>query len=164
MIIGDRISKLDRDKFTPDYKVSVPTDLSSLHLPLTKKYTGQPISVDFQEADLHAVFRFLAEVSGLNIVVSDKIKGTVTLKLHRVPWDQVLDIVLANYGLGYVMIGNVMRIATLEEIKAESDRYKDYLTSIKDIQERGSINNQNLSVKICQRRYNSIKVERNCNR
>jgi len=148
MIIGDRISKLDRDKFTPDYKVSVLTDLSSLHLPLTKKYKGQPISIDFQEADLHAVFRFLAEVSGLNIVVSDKIKGTVTLKLHRVPWDQVLDIVLANYGLGYVMIGNVMRIATLDEIKAESDRYKDYLTSIKDIQERGP-----LTTKIFQLKY-----------
>jgi type IV pilus assembly protein PilQ len=147
MIIGNRISKLDRDKLTPDYKVSLPTDLSSLNLPLTKKYKGQPISVDFQEADLHAVFRFLAEVSGLNIVVSDKIKGTVTLKLHRVPWDQVLDIVLANYGLGYVMIGNVMRIATLDEIKAESDRYKDYLTSIKDIQEKGPLTTKTFQLK-----------------
>jgi type IV pilus assembly protein PilQ len=147
MIIGDRISKLDRDKFTPDYKVSVLTDLSSLHLPLTKKYKGQPISIDFQEADLHAVFRFLAEVSGLNIVVSDKIKGMVTLKLHRVPWDQVLDIVLANYGLGYVMIGNVMRIVTIDEIKAESDRYKDYLTSIKDIQERGPLTTKTFQLK-----------------
>jgi type IV pilus assembly protein PilQ len=147
MIIGDRISKLDRDKFTPDYKVSVLTDLSSLHLPLTKKYKGQPISIDFQEADLHAVFRFLAEVSGLNIVVSDKIKGMVTLKLHRVPWDQVLDIVLANYGLGYAMIGNVMRIVTIDEIKAESDRYKDYLTSIKDIQERGPLTTKTFQLK-----------------
>ena len=148
MITGDRISKLDQEKFIPDYKVSVPPDLSSLNLPLTKKYKGQLISVDFQEADLHAVFRFFAEISGLNIVVSDKVKGTVTLKLHRVPWDQVLDIVLANYGLGYVMIGNVMRIVTLDEIKAESDRYKDYLASVKDIQEKGP-----LTTKIFQLKY-----------
>jgi len=148
MIIGDKITELAKDKIIPEYRISQLTDQSTLHLPLTKKYKGQPISVDFQEADLHAVFRFLAEVSGLNIVVSDKVKGSITLKLNRVPWDQVLDIVLANHGLGYVMLNNVIRIATLDEIKAESDKYRDFITSIKDIQEKGP-----LSTKIFQLKY-----------
>ncbi|MGC9141406.1 MAG: type IV pilus secretin PilQ [Caldimicrobium sp.] len=139
-IIGDKIIKSYEDSLKlPEYSYPAQPDLTHLKLPFMKKYTGNPVSVDFQEADLHAVFRLLAEVGNINIVVSEKVKGTITLKVKQVPWDQLLDIILANHGLAMIKLGNVIRIAPLDEIKAESDRYKDYLTSLKDIQERGPL-------------------------
>ncbi len=137
-IIGDKIIKSYEDTLPlPEY--TYPMATTDIKLPFTKKYTGQPVSIDFQEADLHAVFRLLAEVGNINIVVSDKVKGTITLKVKQVPWDQLLDIILANHGLAMVKLGNVIRIATFDELKAEKDKYKDYLTSLKDIQERGPL-------------------------
>jgi type IV pilus assembly protein PilQ len=139
-IIGDKIIKSYEDSLQlPEYSYPAQPDLTSLKLPFMKKYTGNPVSVDFQEADLHAVFRLLAEVGNINIVVSEKVKGTITLKVKQVPWDKLLDIILANHGLAMMKLGNVIRIAPLDEIKVESDRYKDYLTSLKDIQERGPL-------------------------
>lgn len=123
----------------PKYQYPIIPTASSPQLPFTKNYNGTPISVDFQEADLHAVLRLLAEVGNLNIIVSEKVKGSVTLRLKQVPWDQILDIILANYGLAMLQIDNVIRIAPLDDIKAESDRYKDYLSSLKDIQEKGPL-------------------------
>ncbi len=139
-IIGDKILRSYEDTLQlPEYIYPMQPDLTKVQLPFTKKYTGTPVSVDFQEADLHAVFRLIAEVGNLNIVVSDKVKGSITLKVKQIPWDQLLDIVLANYGLAMMKLGNVIRIATIDEIKAESDKYKDYLTSLKDIQEKGPL-------------------------
>lgn len=126
----------------PGQRISGP-----MELPFIKKYTGTPISVDFQEADLQAVFRLLAEVGNINIVVSEKVKGTITLKVKQVPWDQLLDIVLANHGLGMMKLENVVRIAPLDELKAETDKYKDYLTSLKDIQERGPLKIKTFSLR-----------------
>jgi len=147
-IIGDKIIKSYEDTLQlPEYSYPVQTDTTEVKLPFTKKYTGTPVSVDFQEADLHAVFRLLAEVGNINIVVSDKVKGSITLKVKQVPWDQLLDIVLANHGLAMMKLGNVIRIAPLEEIKAESDRYKDYLTSLKDIQEKGPLTTKTFQLK-----------------
>ncbi|MCX8041757.1 MAG: type IV pilus secretin PilQ [Thermodesulfobacteriaceae bacterium] len=143
IIRGEKVFKKPLDevdkKFFPKYELPSYENQKNVELPFTKVYKGVPISVDFQEADLHAVLRLLAEVGKFNLVVSEKAKGSITLKLHQVPWDQVLDIVLANFGLGMIKIGNVLRIAPIEEIKAESDKYRDYLTSIKDIQERGPL-------------------------
>ncbi|MEW6328042.1 MAG: type IV pilus secretin PilQ [Thermodesulfobacteriota bacterium] len=87
-----------------------------------KVYTGQKISLDFQNADIHNVFRLLAEVSKLNIVASDDVTGKVTLKLDRVPWDQALDVVLAAKGLGMVRTGNVIRVAPLARVAEENKR------------------------------------------
>ncbi|MCS7199137.1 MAG: type IV pilus secretin PilQ [Caldimicrobium sp.] len=131
----------------PKYHLPFTTSPAPLQLPFTKRYVGPPISVDFQEADLHAVFRVLAEVGNINIVVSDKVKGNITLKVKQVPWDLILDVILANYGLGMMSLGNVMRIAPLEEIKTESDKYKDYLTSLKDIQEKGPLTTKTFQLK-----------------
>ncbi|MFN4132449.1 MAG: secretin N-terminal domain-containing protein, partial [Caldimicrobium sp.] len=131
----------------PSYEYPSAKFKEQVELPFTKKYTGMPISVDFQEADIHAVFRLLAEVGNINIVVSEKVKGSVTLKVKQVPWDQVLDIVLASQGLGMMKLENVIRIAPLDELKAESDKLKDYLTSIKDIQERGPLKMKTFQLK-----------------
>lgn len=82
-------------------------------------FKGRPISIDFQDADIRQVLRIIAEVSGLNIVVSEKVKGKVTLRLEKVPWDQVLDIILQTYQLGMIKRGNVIRIAPIEQLKKE---------------------------------------------
>ncbi|MFZ5994056.1 MAG: type IV pilus secretin PilQ [Thermodesulfobacteriota bacterium] len=87
-----------------------------------KVYTGQKISLDFQNADIHNVLRLLAEVSKLNIVASDDVTGKVTLKLDKVPWDQALDVVLAARGLGMVKTGNVIRVAPLSKVAEENKR------------------------------------------
>ncbi len=86
------------------------------------KYTGKKISLDLQNADIHNVLRIIADVSGLNIVTSDDVKGRVTLRLKNVPWDQVLDVVLASKDLGKMQIGNVVRIAPADKIKAAQER------------------------------------------
>jgi len=84
-----------------------------------KVYSGQKISLDFQDADIHNIFRILHEVSGKNFVIGDDVKGRVTLKLVNVPWDQVLDLILNMNKLGTVTEGNVVRIATLSTLESE---------------------------------------------
>src|SRR5690606_8855128 len=63
-----------------------------------KNYTGQKISLDFKDADIKNVFRLLAEVSGLNIVVTNDVNRRVTLRLLEVPWDQALDLIISTNG------------------------------------------------------------------
>lgn len=86
------------------------------------KYTGRKISLDFQDADIANVVRLIADVSNLNVVMGDDIKGKVTLKLVNVPWDQALDIILKMNNLGQVREGNILRIATLENISKQQDQ------------------------------------------
>jgi len=88
-----------------------------------RKYHGQRISMDFKDADLTNVFRIIAEVSNLNIITADDVKGKVSLRLVNVPWDQALDIVLRSKSLGAAQEGNVLRIAPLASLrKEEQDR------------------------------------------
>jgi type IV pilus assembly protein PilQ len=84
-----------------------------------KTYRGEKISLDFQDADIHNIFRILHEVSGKNFVIGEDVKGRVTLKLVNVPWDQVLDLILHMNKLGTVTEGNVVRIATLATLESE---------------------------------------------
>lgn len=84
-----------------------------------KTYRGERISLDFQDADIHNIFRILHEVSGKNFVIGEDVKGRVTLKLVNVPWDQVLDLILHMNKLGTVTEGNVVRIATLATLESE---------------------------------------------
>ena len=86
-----------------------------------KKYTGQRISLDFKDADIKNVFRLLAEVSGLNIVVTGDVARKVTVRLVDVPWDQALDLLIDTNGLGKEQVGNVVRISTSGQLKTESD-------------------------------------------
>lgn len=89
------------------------------------KYTGSPISVNLKNVDLQDFFRLVHEISGLNVVVDPSVKGTLTLVLDNVPWDQALDIVLQNNDLDKQLDGNVLRIATKETMKKEADEQKD---------------------------------------
>jgi type IV pilus secretin PilQ/predicted competence protein len=86
------------------------------------RYTGEPIRVNFKDVDLQDFFRLIHEVSGLNVVLDPSVKGSVTLVMEDVPWDQVLDIVLQNNNLDKQLNGNVLRIASKATIKAEADQ------------------------------------------
>jgi type IV pilus assembly protein PilQ len=89
------------------------------------KYSGHPVSLDFQGADLRAVLRTFAEISGLNIVIDPTITGTVDVALRDVPWDQALDIILRANKLGYSVDATIVRVAPLDVLaKEEDDRRK----------------------------------------
>ena len=83
------------------------------------KYTGAKMTFDFQKADIHNVLRLISEVSNLNFVATDDVRGKITLRLKNVPWDQALDIILQSKGLGKEKIGNVLRIAPISKLKKE---------------------------------------------
>jgi type IV pilus secretin PilQ/predicted competence protein len=90
-----------------------------------RRFTGNPISLDFQGADLRAVLRTFAEISGLNIVIDPAVNGTVDVALRDVPWDQALDIILRANKLGYIIDGTIVRIAPVTVLASEeSDRRK----------------------------------------
>jgi type IV pilus assembly protein PilQ len=98
----------------------------------TKVYTGERLTLNFQDIDSRAVLQLLADISGRNIVVSDTVSGNVTLRLQNVPWDQAMDIVLATKGLDMRENGNVIIVAPAQEIAA---REKADLESRKEIQQ-----------------------------
>lgn len=83
-------------------------------------YTGEPISVNLKDVDLKDFFRLIHEISGLNVVLDPGVNGTLTLVLDDVPWDQALDIVLKNNGLDRQLEGNVLRIATVDNMRKEA--------------------------------------------
>jgi len=83
------------------------------------QWTGEPFSFDFKDIDIKDLFRFIADISGLNVILDPAVRGTVTLKLTEVPWDQALDLITRNHGLGYTVEGNVIRIAPYSKIEQE---------------------------------------------
>jgi type IV pilus assembly protein PilQ len=84
-----------------------------------KNYTGRRISLDFKDVEISDVLRLIAEVSDLNVIAGDEVKGNVTIRLTDVPWDQALDVILLTKGLGFVLVGNVLRIAPQATLQAE---------------------------------------------
>jgi type IV pilus assembly protein PilQ len=99
----------------------------------TGKYTGEPISVNLKDVDLRDFFRLIHEISGLNVVLDPAVKGTLTIVLDEVPWDQALDIVLQNNGLDKQLNGNVLRIATRETMKREAETVRDLAKAQNDV-------------------------------
>ncbi len=96
------------------------------------EYTGERLSLNFQDIEVRAVLQLLADFTGLNLVASDTVTGNVTLRLKNVPWDQALDIILRSKGLGMRKEGNVMMVAPQEEIAA---REKLELEARKQVEE-----------------------------
>ncbi|MGA8873119.1 MAG: type IV pilus secretin PilQ [Candidatus Acidiferrales bacterium] len=93
--------------------------------PPTAKFTGEPISVNLKDVDLRDFFRLIHEISGLNVVLDPNVKGTLTIVLDDVPWDQALDIVLKNNDLDKQLDGNVLRIATRATLQKEAEESRD---------------------------------------
>jgi type IV pilus assembly protein PilQ len=95
-------------------------------------YTGERLSLNFQNIEVRAVLQLIADFTGFNLVATDTVTGSVTLRLQNVPWDQVLDIILKSRGLGMRKDGNVMLVAPQEELAA---REKLELESLKQVEE-----------------------------
>src|SRR5713226_8374826 len=91
----------------------------------TARYTGENISVTLKDVDLKDFFRLIREISGRNVVLDPAVKGSLTIVLDEVPWDQALDIVLQNNGLDKQLSGNVLRIATRDTLKKEAEGLRD---------------------------------------
>jgi type IV pilus assembly protein PilQ len=85
------------------------------------KYTGEPISVNLKDVDLKDFFRLIHEISGLNVVLDPDVRGSLTIVLDDVPWDQALDIVLKNNTLSRQLDGNVLRIASVDTLRKEAE-------------------------------------------
>jgi type IV pilus assembly protein PilQ len=97
------------------------SQVSALPVAAEPKYTGEPISVNLKDVDLKDFFRLIHEISGLNVVLDPNVKGSLTIVLDDVPWDQALDIVLKNNDLARQLDGNVLRVATVETLRKEAD-------------------------------------------
>jgi type IV pilus assembly protein PilQ len=108
-----------------------------------KVYTGERLTLNFQDIDVRPLLQLLADTSGQNIVVSDSVKGRVTLRLQNVPWDQALDIVLRTKGLDMRRKDNVILVAPLAELAGQE---KAELEAQKEIQELAPLRTEFLAV------------------
>jgi len=114
------------------YTIEVKPSLKRSAQEEKKEYTGERLTLNFQDIDVRSVLQLLADTSGQNIVVSDSVTGNLTLRLQNVPWDQALDIVLRTKGLDKRRQDNVIIIGPTEEL---ASREKAELAAHKEVQE-----------------------------
>jgi type IV pilus assembly protein PilQ len=107
------------------------------------KYTGERLSLNFQSIEVRSVLQLLADFTGLNVVVSDSVGGTLTLRLKNVPWDQALDIILRTEGLAQRRNGNVIFIAPQQEI---AQREQQQLAAAQQKQELAPLRTEYIQV------------------
>lgn len=107
------------------------------------EYTGEKLSLNFQNIEVRAVLQLIADFTGINMVTSDTVSGNVTLRLKNVPWDQALDLILKTKGLDKRQNGNVMLIAPAEEIAA---REKLELEANKQVEALAPLINETIQV------------------
>jgi len=81
-------------------------------------YSGERLSLNFQDIEVRSVLQLIADFTALNLVASDSVQGSITLRLDNVPWDQALDLVLKTKGLDQRRVGNVLLVAPAQEIAA----------------------------------------------
>lgn len=85
------------------------------------QYTGKKINLDFKEVDILDILRLMADISKLNIIAGDDVKGTVTVRLVDIPWDEALDVILKSKSLGKERFGNIIRVATVRTMQREKE-------------------------------------------
>ncbi|WP_438499259.1 type IV pilus secretin PilQ [Alteromonas australica] len=107
------------------------------------KYTGKPISLDFQDVPVRQVLQIIAQVNNFNLVTTDTVNGNVTISLSGVPWDQALDMILRVRGLDKRLEGNILLIAPTEELMA---RETQALQSKKQVSDLAPLHTVNISV------------------
>jgi len=125
------------------YTVEIKPSLKRAAAEEKKEYTGERLTLNFQDIDVRSVLQLLADTSGQNIVVSDSVTGNLTLRLQNVPWDQALDIVLRTKGLDKRRQDNVIMIGPTSELAA---REKAELAARKEVQELSPIRSEYLQV------------------
>jgi type IV pilus assembly protein PilQ len=106
-------------------------------------YSGDRLSLNFQDIEVRAVLQLLADFTGLNLVASDTVAGSITLRLKNVPWDQALDIILKSKGLAMRQTGNVIMVAPSQELAAQE---KLQLESSKQIEELAPLRSEFIQV------------------
>lgn len=97
-------------------------------------YTGEKLSLNFQDIDVRSVLQLIADFTDLNLVASDTVQGNITLRLQNVPWDQALDLVLKTKGLDKRKIGNVLLVAPADEIAARERQELESQKQIADLE------------------------------
>lgn len=107
-------------------------------------YTGERISLNFQDIEVRAVLQMIAEFTGLNLVTSDSVQGRVALRLDNVPWDQALDLVLKTRGLDKRQIGNVLMVAPAAEI---AERERQELETAKQLEELAPLRTEYIRIR-----------------
>lgn len=107
------------------------------------QYTGEKLSLNFQDIEVRSVLQLIADFTELNLVASDTVRGRITLRLQNVPWDQALDLILKTKGLDKRKVGNVMLVAPADEIAA---REKLELESQKQVKELAPLRTEYLTV------------------
>ncbi len=106
-------------------------------------FTGERLSLNFQNIEVRAVLQLIADFTGLNLVASDTVGGNVTLRLKNVPWDQAMDIILKTKGLAMRQDGNVILVAPSEELAA---REKLELEAQRQIEELAPLRSEFIQV------------------
>ncbi len=106
-------------------------------------YTGEKLSLNFQDIEVRNVLQLIADFTGLNLVASDTVSGNITLRLQNVPWDQALDLILKTKGLDKRKVGNVMLVAPADEIAA---REKLELETSKQVLELAPIRSEFIQI------------------
>src|SRR5271165_3660666 len=125
------------------YTIEIKPSLKRAAAEEKKEYSGERLTLNFQDIDVRSVLQLLADTSGQNIVVSDSVTGNLTLRLQNVPWDQALDIVLRTKGLDKRRQDNVIIIGPTEEL---ASREKSALTARRDVQELEPVHTEFLQV------------------
>ncbi|MGO8857781.1 MAG: type IV pilus secretin PilQ [Steroidobacteraceae bacterium] len=125
------------------YTIEIKPSLKRTSAEEKKEYTGERLTLNFQDIDVRSVLQLLADTSGQNIVVSDSVTGNLTLRLQNVPWDQALDIVLRTKGLDKRRQDNVIIIGPTEEL---ASREKAELAARKEVQELSPVRAEFLQV------------------
>ena len=119
------------DQFVVEVK---PQRLDSTKLSPGVGYTGQKLSLNFQNIEIRALLQVIADFTNFNVVTSDSVSGNVTLRLQDVPWDQALEIILQSKGLGLRKNGNVLWIAPKDEILAKEKLDREAAAAIETLE------------------------------
>lgn len=148
MVISTSTPNYDHLAYQSDNMLTIELKpLSVQEQEATKKekfgYTGERLSLNFQNIEIRAVLQLIADFTGLNMVASDTVTGNVTLRLKNVPWDQALDIILKSKGLGMRKDANVIMVAPRQEIAA---REKLELEANKQVEELAPLQTEFLQV------------------
>ena len=125
------------------YTIEIKPSLKRAAADEKKEYTGERLTLNFQDIDVRSVLQLLADTSGQNIVVSDSVTGNLTLRLQNVPWDQALDIVLRTKGLDKRRQDNVIIIGPTAEL---ASREKAELAARLEVQELSPVHTEFMQV------------------
>lgn len=108
------------------------------------EFTGEKLSLNFQDIEVRAVLQIIADFTELNLVASDTVQGRITLRLDNVPWDQALSLVLKTKGLDKRQVGNVLMVAPAAEI---AERERQELTTKKQLEELAPLRTEYIRVR-----------------